>query len=314
MKNYYRIIIQVFITVLAFWGLWILNDIEKVTHLLINSNFSYFLCAVIVVFFQLVLSTLRWRVFTSFYRLNFNLRELYRGVFLSFLVGHITPSSLFGEVARFQYLKTKENLTNLIKSILLERLSGQVVLLIWVLFLTPITAFYFIEEQSHLWMVLVVALLGISLVLLTYFLSKKPFINYFWVQKVKNFLEDVFRGLISQENKTHFLYSLISLLLMVLQFYFSALALNVSVSFLSLMLFFPYVLLILSVPISFGGWGVRELSSAFILLPLIQSVESITAVSFVYGISFVVALIPGLIYLLFNSCSNAFKVRSRCRG
>jgi len=61
-------------------------------------------------------------------------------------------------------------------------------------------------------------------------------------------------------------------------------------------LFFPFVLLTLSLPIAASNWGIRELSAVAFLGPLGATSEQLTAASVLYGLTTLAAALPGLLH------------------
>ena len=60
----------------------------------------------------------------------------------------------------------------------------------------------------------------------------------------------------------------------------------------------PLILLAMALPISVGGWGLREAAAAAVLPPLGWSAEAAVATSALYGLSALLGASPGALVLL----------------
>jgi uncharacterized membrane protein YbhN (UPF0104 family) len=66
----------------------------------------------------------------------------------------------------------------------------------------------------------------------------------------------------------------------------------------------PLVMLVMVVPFSVGGWGLREASAATVLVHLGWSTEAALAVSAAYGVSVLIGALPGVLVVFHRGSSG----------
>ena len=69
------------------------------------------------------------------------------------------------------------------------------------------------------------------------------------------------------------------------------------IDLISFFVFAPIVLISMTLPVSIGGWGVRETTALVISFLLGLSVSSSVTVAIVYGICNLVCSLPGIYFL-----------------
>ena len=85
----------------------------------------------------------------------------------------------------------------------------------------------------------------------------------------------------------------------IVHYYFAALALNLEINFLSFLFMVPIVLLIAMVPISIGGLGVRENTTAYFLQMLgVSSTSAIALPLLVLFLLIIESIIGGIFFLI----------------
>ena len=84
----------------------------------------------------------------------------------------------------------------------------------------------------------------------------------------------------------------------VLIYVISAVSLGLDIDYLAFMVFSPIILFSMTLPISIGGWGIRELTALLLSLLLGLSASSSISVSIIYGILNLICSLPGLYFFL----------------
>jgi len=92
--------------------------------------------------------------------------------------------------------------------------------------------------------------------------------------------------------------SVIGYILAGVSVYILAYVLNIDVGFLTIVGITSTVLIVSMVPISIGGWGMREASFAILLTPFAASQESSVILGLLYGFAILLASLPGAWYFL----------------
>ena len=91
----------------------------------------------------------------------------------------------------------------------------------------------------------------------------------------------------------HFLLSLIIVLTYITTYIICAYSLNLSIDLISFFVFAPIILFSMALPVSIGGWGIRETTALVISFLLGLSVSASVTVAIVYGLCNLLCSLPG---------------------
>ena len=215
-----------------------------------------------------------------------------RGLWLSQAMGEMGPPLLAGEWARFHALKGQASQSSLLTSQMLDRVSGQIVLVLWVVCLLPVYGPLFSTligasvRASILGLVLLLAALAISLI---------------WVARLTPGLRDQARLSRSILNPLrypgHYGVSCLIQALLVLNWVLAACGFGLLESSGRVALLAPLLLLgVGSLPGLVSDWGKREAAAVLILAPAGLSAEESLAVSLVFGATHLIMALPGTFF------------------
>ena len=98
----------------------------------------------------------------------------------------------------------------------------------------------------------------------------------------------------------HIFYSFLVVITYILIYIISALSLNLTIDYFAFFVFSPIILFSMTLPISIGGWGVREGTALLVSFLLGLSASASISVSIIYGLLNLICSIPGL-FLIFLS-------------
>lgn len=262
----------------------------------------FFLSALAV---QLVLSVVqseRWRIIL----LAGKVRTRSVGAWLNVMIGlcfnQVLPSSVGGDAIRIYNAKSL-GLGMALRSILIDRLIALFTLSILSFFICSI---FYLDgvNQPHLELMLGLELLFIfSCVLLVYAtpivgkisgmtaLNLNPFHSFSHQLKSVVLVPSKLFSVLSMSFVIHFFVSISAILLFI--------GVGVETDLVTLGAIFALINLFSVIPISFGGWGIRE-GVAFVLYPVSGvEIETVLAVSILFGVvMMIVGLIGGTVWLL----------------
>ena len=74
---------------------------------------------------------------------------------------------------------------------------------------------------------------------------------------------------------------------------------KLEIDYFSFFVFTPLILFSMSIPISVGGWGVREITALLISFLLGLTASASITVSIVYGLLNFICSLPGLIFMFY---------------
>ena len=306
-KNALKLLISVGVLTVLFSNV----DLLQFSNIMRGLEPIFFLFALAI---QLVLSfvqTERWRIILLAAKLRTRLVGAWLNVMIGLCFNQVLPSSVGGDAIRVYHAKSL-GLGMALQSILIDRLIALFTLSVLSFFICCI--FYFDDvNQPHLGLMLGLELLFIfSCVLLVFGtpiigkISGMTGLNLNTVSSFSNQLRTVvlvpskFVSVLSMSFIIHFFVSISVILLFV--------GVGVETDLVTLGAIFALVNLFSVIPISFGGWGIRE-GVAFALYPVSGvKIETALAVSILFGaVMIIVGLIGGTVWLLSGDKAKELK-------
>ena len=252
--------------------------------------------------FGLLISAIRWQILIKAQGDQATLGYLAK----SYLVGNFfnlsLPTRFGGDVVRvWDGSKSSKSLLKSTAIVLVERLTGIIVLLCFALGVS-LFRLDMARELPVIWISLAVGLLGLAAILsfflpfsarLIGLLPEKGTIGRI-KHKVIEFREVV---LVYRDKKTALFKALFWALLLqvnvILHYYFVGKALSLNIPFFDYFIFIPIVLLILTIPVTINGLGLREF--LYISVFALYGIASSGAVSFSFIADIAFALIIGIV-------------------
>ncbi|MCH8552861.1 MAG: flippase-like domain-containing protein, partial [Natronospirillum sp.] len=269
---------------------------------------------------QVVLSAWRWRYTARQLNLTLSGKRAVADYFLSTLVNQVMPGGVLGDVARgvrhgarLSQGEQERRYGVAVRAVMLERLSGQLVLvpvLIGLLLLTSVGQDLLrLAWTAAGWQILSGLVLLAALMILLRATRHLP-----WPQSLvalaKVMHEEAWRALLRWPVCAWQLVSSCAVIgSYLLLFILAARALGIDTSIWILLPLIPLVLLGMLVPLTVSGWGVRE-SLAAVLWPLVGlPAEEGVAISVLYGLMVLLSSLPGLFTLLRDALYHS-RIRS----
>ena len=281
-------------------------DISKTESIILETNLFLFFCAFLIKSFSLSIQAMRWNVIIYQLNIDISLTQAWKNILVGFFFNQALPSSSGGDAIRaceIRHLGIKK----VIISIILDRLFG-----LFALFLSSVICAVILligkdindSMDESLYFIIALNLAGIALISISTFLDKtvKKF-GLTWVAskfELKLFSETI-RVLIQKKSGIIFLLfsSMFMHFLLGVSGYLILLSLGANPPFLH---FFPYFLLALTIstiPISIGGWGVRETAMISLFYYINVNTEITLVFSVLYGLLMICVGLPGgLVWLL----------------
>ncbi|MCK4730470.1 MAG: flippase-like domain-containing protein [Candidatus Aenigmarchaeota archaeon] len=288
MKNYFRLIgligIGIFIYLMSTINLNLLLDSFK------SMNYTYLLISILFIVPEVIINTAKWLVVID----KKDRLSLPKGIFAwvaGYGIGMLTPGKL-GEFTKVKFLKSKPGKSFL--TILVDRLND-----IFVLFILGIFAvFSLFLNKTHLSYLSYLFLAFFVLFIIGIFflrnekLIKKigmPFYKLLVPKKYKSFAGEninIFYKNIEKMNKKNifinFLLTVLVWFVCFAQHWFLSLSLGLNLSYFSICLIAPILILVQLIPISISGIGTREAAAVLLLSTFGISPE--LAIAFSLGI------------------------------
>ncbi len=241
-------------------------DLTEFFSIIKKTNLFYLFLAFLLFFVGIYLSVLRWNIMFGFDdETSPGIKTLFSSYMVANFFNLFLPTRFGGDIVRIS--DTRESTGSTVKStgiVIAERLNGILVLFLFALFSSVL---YLIEgvRNQFLLFVLGVSCLGILSIAFSFsefplvIVSKIGFLPEKLKLRVVDFTKTINRY--KKDKKLFFritFYSFLLQLNVIIHYYFIGKALDLRLSFLSYFTFIPMLLVVLSIPISVNGLGLRE--------------------------------------------------------
>lgn len=253
----------------------------------------------ILIFCSLGLSSLRWALVVPVTKACLKIRDAFSITMIGHFFNQLLPTSIGGDAMRvWEATKIGFKTDQAVLSVLLDRLIGLSGLLIFIILGQP----YLFYTSDNLYFQLVTLGLilasGLGLFLLLQLNQIAGKFTRYRIVRAGQKLSIAARQLALQHPKRLFQALFLSLCIhavAMIAITFLARALGVSVTVYEMALIVPTVLLVSSLPISIGGWGVREAGLAAGFVVLGHDPATAVTVSILVGMINLIWAIPGMI-------------------
>jgi len=287
--------LKIVVSVVALWLVFRAVDITQVWNRFHEADPSWMAAAFLALLVHFVVMVWRWNfVLEHFYQLRLGIGRLSLVFGLGEALGLILPSFVGIDLVRTFALAGAAKIPTIAKAVMVDRIIGLVALLLLIALTLP--AFYAAVDRGAAF--LVVGAFGLG--------GLAAYVMGLWMSPVVARFPIIGKGsaaLLDELKRPSLDVRAMSLLLSsgllvhiaaVAILWTAILMLNGDVSFWLCLLIVPAAMLIASIPISLGGWGLREgaLVAGFSLVGVPSDV--IVAASVLYGVSGIVSGLIGL--------------------
>ena len=273
-------------------------DFSQLLDILFHVNIYYLLLAVVLNIPQLFFKSYRWNFLLKQQRITYSPVQSFLVYMSSLYIGFITPGRL-GEFVKTLYLKSDKgiNISKGFSSVLVDRLFDLYLLII--LGLLGLWYFNILGQLSSSFLVLTFIIVLTPLIVLNRQLMEK-FINTLYkvavFKKVKGNIEERFEDfydglqkLISPKLFYSGLLTCMGYSMFFVQCYLIVMAMDLSINFLTIILFMAISNLITFIPISISGLGTRDATLIFLFSQIGFQAELAVSYAFLVFITFFVA-------------------------
>ena len=271
-------------------------DFNKIVNILKNVDIAMIVYALILLIIQVFIATTRWQYVLKCQKIMLDYKNTLQILWSGLFFNQAMPSSVGGDVILGYYLK-KQGITlgRATLGVLMDRLFGMAGLVLLVVASLPLL-FGLISDPIARSGVLFIAL-GISLALLFIFFTDKLPGNFSHLRVIRGFysLSQEGRHCISK-NYNGLIIMIMSILIhliSVIAVMTMAIGLGINVEWGGILLMIPLTSLIMVVPISIAGWGVREGVMVVGFGYLGVAPEAALALSILYGLLILAVALPG---------------------
>ncbi len=305
--NYSRILIS--LVLLAFIVLKNYKNIDEIYGLLTGTVSLFIVFALVTHLFMLFIETLRWHVLLCAQGQRVSIAYLLQSMMIGYFYNNLLPSNIGGDFFRIYDIAKNRDVPveKSASAVFIERFLGLITITIFF----AATSFSIYKLLKN-FVITVTVFLAIAFVL--FILLSKPqlfkidriFMKFRKFEKAWLKVKEFSNAVSSYKNKLPTLFfglflNITAQMLFTVIFYFISIALKLNVSFLTYIFMVPVIFVIIGIPISIGGLGVRENVIVFLLLAV--GVQNEKAVVFSLAVLFIHifnAALGGIVYLIKN--------------
>jgi len=317
-KNTLRLIIRLTITAAILAAIYFAIDPNEFFRIVKTIQIKWTIYALLLILFIRILMALRWHYILSIYKIPAQFSEILSVIFISNSIGHILPSGIGTDIIRgYQVAKNHGNTANVSATIILDRLIGLYSMLCLAL-IGALVAFIFFAGGILLPAILaVVNLVFIAgLVVLHIVCSravKLEMLQQKLPKKIWNALTKVITATSDIQNikKVFLPIFTISILVQLIRcavFYFLYQGIAYPIEFAFATIFIPIVFVVMLIPISIGGLGLRESTLILAFSQFGIPAEANVTAGLLFHFLQILVLIPGLLLFLFQGSSKVRKI------
>jgi hypothetical protein len=295
--------LKVFISLVVFAYILRHLDLNRFLSAIENIEAVYIVLAIAVVFINRVLMSYKWGLLLKANQIQISLYKIVKIYFVSNFLSIILLPTLGLDFLRTYYLRKYENkLDAILSSIIMERLVGLIVLLLFVLYGASL---FFSASYSYVFLGSLIMFILLAVVPLykqfrldhmSMMANRLPFINKFL--EFFNKLLAAYRNYRNQKRVIliFFLLTCVELMTSIARSYLVAQSFDISISFIYFIQFVPIVVLINRLPISIHGFGVNEVSYIFFLKKQGISTELAFSIGLVDHFCILFAILLGSVF------------------
>jgi len=281
-------------------------DIKSIFSSLNSVNLFWLALAFSLIFVGNLISGYRWQLLLTTQDIHIPLKTLISSLLVGRFFNNFLPSTIGGDIVRvYDTSKYSKNTAVSMTAILIERLTGFLALLLIAAF-ALVFGFHTIGDTFLLWVLIgffsLILLLFLALFNATLSRQIRKIFDFRGLSRIKGKVDKVYQALNLYKSKRKdllitFLLGLALQVAAVAHYYLIGLALDLNVSILYFFIIIPLILLILLLPVSINGIGVRE--NAYVLFFAKIGVEGSISIALswlAFGMILIIGIIGGVIY------------------
>ena len=306
--------LRIAVTAVLLAGMFLIVDVSELMTVVARLSLPMLAVAIAVLAVQRVIAVLRWQIILAAHGIRSSFPELTRITLISHSIGHMSPGGLGVEVARaWQAGAAWGEMSMAVSSVVLDRVIGLVSMLVIALVIALVLSPGMPDLQPIAWAcgVGLVAVAGFVAVLNTrvgrQLIGRLPRRLH---ARIGPALDKLVVSL-ARHGRDFRLVAWIAVLSLVMQSFRAVtvwiifMAMGTDVSLLHCLVFVPLVYVLLAVPVSLGGLGVREGALAFFFAQVgVPPEVSVAAGLVLYALQLVFVL-PGLAMFLARPVRSA---------
>jgi len=309
MKNLLSFILKAIVSIALIWYLLSITEFSAVFASLTSASPFWLLLSFITLILGKIITSYRWQVLLKAQEIDIPLRFLIGSVFVGQFFNSFLPTTIGGDAMRaYDTATMSKDSTKSVVSVFFFFFIGVFALAVLALFALGIGYVSGQDVSFYVIPVLLVFFLCSFAMLLVFNARLLAFLNHFLLiirlEKVASKLEEAYLSIsiLRKDPRVLLIAFLASLVLqfnVILFYFFIGVSLDLGVSFLYFAMIVPVVLVVLLVPFSINGIGIREGIFVYLLTGLgVQTKDAIAFSWISFGLILTQGIIGGIIFAL----------------
>jgi uncharacterized membrane protein YbhN (UPF0104 family) len=286
-------------------------DLETSVDLMVSGNVGAVILAMLVSVIQIGLAVVRWHRIMIMKGMHIPVGRGARYFWLGLFFNQLLPSSIGGDAVRgYCLVREGRSLGRATLSVLLDRMLGMIGLIVLIAMTMPY-ALNLVDAREMQWGIvfaLMAAIAGLTAALFMDFFTRR-FPGWRVTKGLTTLASDARQLLLSRQGWGLVLLSGVIHLLSILVVGMLSWALGIRIDWSALAVIVPIAALLMTVPVSIAGWGVREGVMIVGLGYAGIASEQALALSILYGLSLLVISLPGGAFWLGDPAVRSMKVK-----
>lgn len=297
-KKHKNTLFKFSVTLIIFLNLYSFDDFSKVLTNISSINILLLLIGFFLTLILIFLSTLRWQFILKSFNVTQPFHLLFCFLWISLFFNTFLPAGIAGEGVRAWFLKERRvNLSIALSSIILDRILGLFVLINVILlnipFMSKKVLIQFHAVAYLLYGLIVFFIVGLlifkKLLLLKPLKEFQIFCTCYQIISTAQIILRSFKKIMWLS-----IIILFSWIIQMMICYLLALGLSIQVNnWFDFFRLLPLIFFIASIPISIGGWGIRESAMIVFLGYIGVSTTEALSLSVLYGSMMILSSLPG---------------------
>jgi glycosyltransferase 2 family protein len=320
LKRFIQLLISIILlAVLVYW-----IDFKNFINSVKNANYFYIFIAVIIATINRFIMAYKWNLLLKVKNINISFFEVTKIYYISNFLGLYLPPTIGADIVRAYYMnKKKYHLSDILSSIVVERLIGFLVLLLVAVLGGIFFYFFFWDSRLDIKNILKIFISITMFAFLVFILSLNKMLSnkvltllirlnsIKTVDKLSDKLHKLYSSYLLFKNSKFillifFILTGLEVFSYILRSYIVAQALNVTIPFVYIFSFVPIIMALIRLPISLNGFGINEGGFVY-FLSLIDIPKSIGfSVGLIDHLVVMIAILPGGIFYFFDQASQSW--------
>jgi uncharacterized membrane protein YbhN (UPF0104 family) len=275
-------------------------DTDRLLSLLVDANFYYIFSSLILASLMILIAAIRWKMVLIALGIKVPLIQAVRVYFVTIFLGNSLISTFGGDAVRV-WLSVKHGLTfsDSFLASFFERIYG---LIAMGFSIAIVLIFHMGEYIPTIELGAIIFILGIACgMLFLLIMGSIPGLGNIPIRLSRGISLISIKGRRVFLSKKHGVKILLTSLIVIFftnsVMWLIALGIGVQLSFVHFMFFVPVIIIATFLPISIGGWGLRENTAIFFLGTVGVNAEEALLISILFGVIMILASLPGSMWM-----------------